>query len=498
MKTISFGDNEAQRAFVNSKSRYAAYIGGLGSGKTFAGLVRGLLFSQQPTPEGRKHGPRGAVLAINYRVLEDVVLPAWAEIVAGTDYVVDDPDEDGLTYRSKKKAILKNGAEILFRSLDRPNWMRGLELSWFFIDEARHVGMEAWKILIGRLRQKDFQHGAWLASTPNGYDWQWALFHEDSPEKWPSTKWFGASTMANQRHLPEEYITDLLASYEGPYLRQEVYGEFLGVISGAVFPHWSTAAHAKREVPYDPDLPLYSFWDFGVGDLGVVLFAQIREVEKEVAGEKVYVKELRFVGEIAEDNKDADWWATAWKDYLRVHFGGRRPKSSWGDPAGKQRNMVTGTSVIDALTAAGVPVSPAPKKPVDFGATILDNMMAGGRVLADVTKCQELAKAFATHKWNVDPDTGLRIGSRPIHDRTSHFADAARYGAAALLSAFPRRTTPTPSEPPGPGTFGDLVNQLDEIDNPDGWLGHDLPRQPVLRFKVPTPDEPDIPAPLGH
>src|SRR3990172_4913087 len=42
----------AQKDFVNNTSRASAYIGGLGSGKTFAGIARGLKFSQQPMARG--------------------------------------------------------------------------------------------------------------------------------------------------------------------------------------------------------------------------------------------------------------------------------------------------------------------------------------------------------------------------------------------------------------------------------------------------------------
>src|SRR6266498_4634690 len=125
--------------------------------------------------------------------------------------------------KSKKRARLvadcgcadrrkcKHESIILFRSLDRPNWMRGVELSWFFIDEGRHVTRNAWNILWGRLRQKGYEHAGWVCSTPNGYDWMYDLFHPESDGQLPGAEWFGASTMANKDNLDDDYIKSLFA-----------------------------------------------------------------------------------------------------------------------------------------------------------------------------------------------------------------------------------------------------------------------------------------------
>lgn len=450
----------SQRDFVNGNDRYSAYIGGLGSGKTFAGIVRGLKFSQQPKPPGASIGARGLCAAINYPVLKDVVLPEFWEITEGTGLVKQ-------YIKSEKKAILKNGAEILFRSLDEPNKLRGVQLSWFFIDEGRHVNRSAWDILVGRLRQPGFAHGGWVCSTPNGYDWMWELFHEDSPFHLNTAQWYGASTYANAKHLPPEYLDDLKVSYSGKWYDQEVLGEFVGLQHGAVFPEWDPVKFSG-DVRYNPELPLYSFWDFGVGDLGVCIFAQIEHKEELTPSGTKYIPYLYILDAHEEKDWGAAEWAAWWKRWLDENTHGRRPDSSWGDPAGKQRSMATGTSVIDALRAQGVPVNPAPKKAPDYGILILRNMMAGGRVLANKEKASRVASALSTHKWPTD-DQGNRIGSQPVHDWTSHYAAALRYGAAAKLTHFPRRAS-KPVEHVPENTMQHVRDQILRPE-PGNWLG---------------------------
>jgi hypothetical protein len=453
--------NEAQKGFVHTNNRYAGFFGGIGAGKTFTLILRALELAQQPKPEGAMYGPRGMITATNYPNLMDAVLPQFFEIIEGTDLLI--------SYeRQRKIAHLKNGADIYFRSLDDPNNIRGVELAYFAIDEGRNVDRRSWDILVGRLRQKGYDHRGWVCSTPNGWDWMWQIFHEDSPEHLPQAKWYGASTLANAENLPKEYIDDLALSYNGDWYRQEVLGEFVGLMAGAVFPHWHPKTHTT-EITYDPELPLYSFWDFGIGDLGVCLFAQIDHLElPQPDGRTFFKKRLKFLDIIEAKDWTAADWAQAWHDWLDLNTGGRKPNMNIGDPAGRQRTMVSGTSVMEALSAEGVNVIPAPKKPQDYSIRILDNMMAGNLVLADGAKCARLSGAFATHHWKTD-DNGTRVGVTPIHDWTSHFADAARYGAAVLLSFRPEITEKPPGEAFHTGQMGYI---LDQIDNPEtGWIG---------------------------
>lgn len=452
----------AQQEFVRNSHRASAYIGGLGSGKTFAGIARGMQFAQQPKAPDTVWGPRGCIAAINYPVLKDVVLPQFLDMVEGTGLLKE--------YRkAENKAVLTNNAEILFRSLDRPNWMRGLELSWFFIDEGRHVSKEAWDVLYGRLRQRGYRHAGWVCSTPNGYDWMWERFHPDSPHKLEDATWYGAPTFEN-RHLPTEYIASLEASYNGRFYEQEVLGHFVGLTEGAVFFEWEPKT-ALTDVPYRPDLPLYSEWDFGMGDLNVVIFFQLDWVPKVLpGGEKVSVPVKRCIGAMEASDRTSGEWARHFISYCEATYG-ELPAQNFGDPAGRQRNQVSGTSVITDLAANGIIITPAPKKPVDHAVRILNNMMGDGRVLVDRTNCERLGAAISSHKWQLDGN-GTRSSNTPVHDWTSHYCDALRYGTTVLISNFPTRS---PSKPRGGyelGTYGNVFEQvIRNAETKDHWLG---------------------------
>ncbi|MEM2973010.1 MAG: hypothetical protein QXS50_02530 [Candidatus Caldarchaeum sp.] len=470
----------AQAEFVTNPYRASAFIGGLGAGKTFALLARGLTLSQQP--KRGFWGPRGCVAAINYPVLKDVVLPLFFEMVDGTGLLLD-------YIRSEKKALLvpyddngvpnrklvkKNGegaVEILFRSLDQPNWMRGLELSWFGIDEGRHVNGEAWDILYGRLRQRGYLHRGFVCSTPNGFDWMWQKFHPDSPNRLADSRWYGAPTFDNRRNLPPEYIDSLLATYQGRFLRQEVYGEFVGTVEGAVFFEYDPSRHSGKNIRYNPKLPLYSFWDFGMGDLGVVVFAQVEWVKwkPEGASQEVLVPKLYILDALEATDRTSAEWVKVFERHVREVYGITPDDVELNicDPAGRQRSISTGRSVVQDLYAYGLTVVPAPKKPIDYAIRILNNMLASDRVLIS-SRAERVAAAMASHKWNID-SSGVRVGTTPVHDWTSHFCDAIRYGVAMLLTHEAKRTPPKRKETFSPDQWGYIEQQLLRDYDPDPW-----------------------------
>lgn len=427
-------------------------------------------FAHQPKIPGTLYGPRGVVGAISYPVLRDVVLPQFWEMVEGTDLVAE-------WRASEMKATLNNGAEILFRSLDDPNKLRGIEISWFFVDEGRHITRLAWDVLVGRLRQKGYSHAGWVCSTSNGFDWMWSLFNSKSKIHMPQSRWFTASTMDNREHVGDDYIESLEATYvkDSPLYRQEVLGEFVGVLKGQVFSEYDRLKHAVP-LEYDPELPLGTGWDFGVGDEGVCLWLQTKWTEEKLtSGKTVMLPWVYVIDRIRASDWNADEWAEAFHEKRYERFDGRLPGHNWGDPAGMQRTIVTATSIIDALRSRGVPVNPAKKQPPENGIQLLRPIMAADRFFVDGERCEDVSQALSSHKWKVD-DLGNRIGSAPVHDTTSHTAAALGYFATSELSHYARYRAPAKAEPPAPNTMQHIVNQLIKP-KPGNWLGQRSTKQ---------------------
>lgn len=481
----------AQKAFVKNDARASAFIGGLGSGKTFSIITRGLEFSSQPLAEGTMYGPRGLVGATSYGVLRKVVQPQFFELLEGTGLWKTGKRTTSWQKSEMKASLIANCGcadphgcehvtEIFLASLDDPDELRGMELSWFAIDEGRNTTAYAWEVLYGRLRQQGYKHGGWVGSTPNGFDWMYSMFHPDSPKRLDGAVWFGAPTMENV-HLPDSYIEGLTAMHHGRQYEQEVLGHFVGMTEGAVYFEWDMKDAAHR-IEYDPKLELYSEWDFGMGDLNVVLFFQLSWREHRPPGElqaTLMLPVKHYVGAMEANNVISGDWAKRFHAYCDQHFSGRRPKLNIGDPAGRQRNQVTGTSVIDDLYYHGVTITPAPKKPVDYAVRIMNNMMADHRILVDKDRCERLGQALASHKWAMNA-LGVKTSNTPVHDWTSHYSDAARYGTTIVIPNVPTAKAALPEPEYGPGTAGYIFGQvLAREDDDDEWLGEQDDEEPI-------------------
>lgn len=490
----------AQYSFVTSDARHSAYMGGVGAGKTFALCVKMLRFLDQPKIPG-ENPPVGAILSISLPVLKDFAIPTMRKVL----------DMAGIKYRymvnDRKYILSDSGAEIWLRGMDEPDRIRGIECVCFGIDEGRNFkDAEAYKILVGRMRQgvpdddedipdiwvpgQNYKHAGWVCSTPHGFDWMYYKFHpknRDTEDYLEGSEWFNASTMDNKKHLPKEYILDLKQQWKGRFYDQEVLGKFVGVISGAVFGEFDPDRHT-RKIEYNPDLPLYSFWDFGIGDAGVCIFAQLDW--KELSdGEKIHKLPYLYILDAIEmtDAKVSEW-AQAYFKWCREntksdeHPEGTEPLRSWGDPAGGARNAVSGTSVLRELRNRGIKVIAAPKRPVDEGLVILQNLIEGDQFLINKDN-ERLVNAVTTYRWKID-DRGVRLADKPVHDWTSHFCDALRYGALGLIG-LGRRHVLVPSEETKPGTFDYIMEQLKDQDTGPLQLG-DEPRTGIIWH----PDEP--------
>jgi predicted phage terminase large subunit-like protein len=232
-KVIRF--HPAQMEFLKSNSLFRGFTGGRGAGKSFVGAYD-ILRRAQP---GRLY----MIVAPTYPMLNDSSLrsfTAHAETL-------------GLTYsmnRSRFVATLPNRAEILFRSADNPNKLRGPNLSGVWMDEASYIEKEAYEIAIACLREAGEQ--GWLTATftPKGRQhWTYQVFGM----KADNTSLFRSATRDNV-FLPDTFENVIRGQYTTMMAAQELEGEFIEFNAGVFARHWFgivDAAPAKaRRVRY--------------------------------------------------------------------------------------------------------------------------------------------------------------------------------------------------------------------------------------------------------
>jgi predicted phage terminase large subunit-like protein len=212
---VKFRPTKPQRAFINSPTRNTAFIGGIGSGKTRASVVKAL---------GMPANTIGMLVAPTFPMLRDTIVRTFSDIISKA------PGALHSFNQSELRAKLFDGKEILFRSSDNPERLRGPNLAWAGLDEAALMKRETLDIMLGRLR---LEPGTmWFTTTPKGKA-HWLAEYIDTG----NVEVHRSRTMDNP-HLPQAYLDSLKSQYSSVFYQQEVLGEFVDMGGTRVKREW--------------------------------------------------------------------------------------------------------------------------------------------------------------------------------------------------------------------------------------------------------------------
>ena len=373
MKIELYGE---QWRFVNCTDRFSLFVGGIGSGKSHAGAVKALL-------AGGKAKTMGLVVAPTYPMLRDATLRTF-QAVAG-NALVD-------FHKSEMRGTLRNGSEILFRSADMPDRLRGPNIHWMWIDEAALCPAQTWEIGIGRLRADGTAGPAWLTTTPKGRNWVYNQLQNLTV--------FRATTGDNP-YLDREFVDSLQAVYTGQFARQELLGEFVG-FDGLVYDEFDRGRNVKT-VPTRTWTRVWAGVDEGYTNPAVILivgedhdgrlhvmheFYQRRRLQAEVVTEAKRLMAEYRVGEFVTDPSAA--------------------------------------GLIADLRKAGIPTVPANNAVMAGIQAVKARLPAAGDMMPRLTvdpSCVNLLSEFEGYVWRGGKD-GLKDEPEKTND---HAMDALRY-----------------------------------------------------------------------
>ena len=131
-------------------------------------------------------------------------------------------------HASERRLVLIDGKEVLFRSGDEPDRLRGPNLAWAWVDEAALCERLVWDVLLGRLRLEPGR--AWATSTPAGFNWLYDEFAHDRPGYE-----LVISRTADNTYLPAWYLDQLRSAYTGAFASQELDAAFVDVGGAGLF-----------------------------------------------------------------------------------------------------------------------------------------------------------------------------------------------------------------------------------------------------------------------
>lgn len=217
-----------------------------------------------------------------------------------------------------------------------------------------------------------------------------------------------------------------------------VYGDELKLVNWGYF-------------PYDPTLPLYVAHDFGLDDAQALGWFQIdprtlrpRLIDTYENSGQVIDFYLPFFGKpISSD------FVYTEKDLAKIQaHKGWKPAIHFGDPSGKNRNQVTGSSVISELEKHQIHVQTNPK-----ANEFVERRAATKRLLkildADVTNNEywKLCMQQAHYPQRQEASQSTTPIVKPVHDWTSHMRTMTEFFAVNMPEQEKEEQLPDQGEP---------------------------------------------------
>lgn len=415
-------------AFLHDTSFVSGIMGPIGSGKTTASIVKGLLCSaRQPKNADGKRRSRGAVIRNTFPELKTTTIKSWFEWVPQevgrwqgegppTHYVA---GEDGLDM------------EVMFLALDRPEDVRkllSLELTWAYINEAREVPKAILDGLTGRVgRFPPVRDGGcegpqiFMDTNPPDTDhWWYRLAEEDRPEGFKFFRQPGGRTKQaeNIDNLPRGYYERAVQGKDAEWIKVYVDGQYGFVRDGRpVYPEYNDSVHC-REFELDKRFGLQVGLDFGLTPAATF-------------GQRTARGQWRTRYEIVCYDMGVTSFAKLVGQLLRERFDGWDVTIT-GDPAGEARDHDE-RSAFDILKANGVQAKKAstndwsPRR--DAVAGTLTSLIDGqpGYLLHPDCRVLRKAKQGAYCLRRLAVVGQERYKDAPDKNEFSHVAEAEQY-----------------------------------------------------------------------
>lgn len=270
----------------------------------------------------------------------------------------------------------------------------------------------AWAYIRPILREND--GWAMFISTPRGRNHLYDLFrYAESSDDWytshlPATKTdvFSPEELdAERKELCAQYGNDLGEAI----FRQEYHCAWDAAIPGSIY--GSVVEQAEGDgricnVPYDPSIPVETWWDLGVGDATAIVFVQY-------AGQEIHI-----IDYLEDSGKGLEHYAKELQAKPYVYS-----RHIWPHD-GAARELGTGRSRQEVAQGYGLSPVIAPRQDVEDGINAVRQGFARFWIHHELT---DLIEALRQYRYEWD-DKRHVLKNTPLHDWASHAADAVRTG----------------------------------------------------------------------
>jgi len=342
------------------------------------------------------------------------------------------PEELRVRASSQEMIIeIKNGSIFQIIGTDNVDSIVGTNPIGCVFSEYALQDPIAW----GYIRPILAENGGWAVfnftsrGKNHGYD---LVQYAKSQDDWftdilPATK----TNVFTPEQLKKEKEQYLIEDGDDLRFQQEYMCSFEGSMQGNYYGKFLSKAEKENRilhVPYEPQLPVYTIWDIGIGDATSIWFLQI------------VGKELRFIDYLEAEGEGLAYYAKELKEKDYVYAKHFMPHDI------DVREIGTGVSRKSTADSLGIkPIEVLPKLTIEEG--IASARLILPRSYFDEEKCKRGLDCL--RQYHKEFDEKLKCyKNRPKHDWSSHGADSFRYSATAIFKFIESSLRAKQSTPP--------------------------------------------------
>jgi len=430
---IRYAPRKAFMPFHERTQRWACLVAHRRAGKTVAAIndiIRAAMFAKSQNPLYGYCAP--------YRSQAKSV--AWDYLKVYAAPVTRETNESELTVE------LINGAKIRLFGADNADAMRGLGFDGIYLDEYGDFKPSVFGNVI-RPALSDKQGWAVFGGTPKGKNAFWEIY--ETATRLPA-EWFLLRLPASTSGLlPSGELAAAQAQLAEDQYLQEYECSFEAAILGAFYGKELREADQEGricQVPYNPDLPVYTAWDLGYRDDTAIWFYQIGRGE---------IRVIDFYAVSGADIYDIATTVMAKPYRYARHY---LPHDA------RAKSLQTGKSIIEQLAVHLDVAKLAVVPDIGVQSGIQAVRMTLPRVWFDAEKCRDGIEALRQYQREYDEDKKAYRQS-PRHDWTSHPADSFRM----LAVSYAEQSDKTPALEVKPL----MVGPANTVTLNDMWQVHD-------------------------
>lgn len=386
--------------FHDRKQRFAVLVAHRRAGKTVScvnELIKGALTCDKPKP-------RFAYIAPLFKQAKDV---AWEYL---KEYTAVIPGRE--VNESELRVDLPNGGRVRLYGADNPDSLRGIYLDGVILDEYADMRPSIWTEVI-RPALSDRIGWATFIGTPKGHNDFWKKWQESEND----SAWFRLILKASETGIVDrDELEAARKDMSDDEFAQEFECSFTAAVRGAYYAKDLEQADKDGRIARVPveKIETHTAWDLGIDDSTAIWFYQ-------QAG-----REIRVIDYYEASGVGLEHYAHILKEKGYLYGKHYLPHDA------EVKELGTGRSRVETLASMGIRAEIVKLQRVEDGINAVRQLLP--RCWFDAERCKQGVEALRLYRkeWN---DKTQTFRMNPLHDWTSHAADAFRYLALSVKDA---------------------------------------------------------------